>query len=239
MKPLGRCTASEGRMKERLVTLFGIAFVVAVIATGVFYGLIVSRMRTPVEASTAQQVVVAARPLDRGAVVGKGDVRTISWSGKNAPAGAVSRVEQVIGATLKESVAENDAISEPRVITPKSIPPGMRVISIHATDSSGVVAMLRPGHRVDVQVVAGGRAGDVSIRTILQGVEVLSVSPSDGGRPVLNLVVTARQADLLGLADTVARLRVVLRNDKDAATPASAGIPSSQLLGAPVTEASR
>lgn len=227
------------RMKERLVTLFGIAFVVAVVATGVFYGLLVSRVRTPVEASTAQQVVVAAKALDKGSVLHKEDLRVVSWVRKDAPAGVHSRVEQVIGATLIDNVAENDVVSDARIVTPRAIPSGMRVISVHATDSSGVVAMLRPGHKVDVQVVAARGGGDQIIRTILQSVEVLSASPSDGGRPVLNLLVTPQEADLLGLGDTVARLRIVLRNGADLAKPASATIPSSQLTGVAVPPQAR
>lgn len=217
-------------MKERLVTLFGIAFVVAVVATGVFYGLVVSRLRAPVEASTSQQVVVAAKALDKGAVLHKSDLKVIQRHANEIPAGAHSRIEQVLGATLVDHVSENDPVVGSKLFNPRLIPKGMRVISVHATDSSGVVSMLQPGHKVDVQIVTMAK-GEQIIRTILQKVEVLSASSADSGRPVVNLLVTPEDADILGLADSVARLRFLLRSDADAPRPVSAAVPSSRLMG--------
>ncbi|HYZ87025.1 MAG TPA: Flp pilus assembly protein CpaB [Bryobacteraceae bacterium] len=217
-------------MKEKIITLFGIAFIVAVIATGVFYGLVVARVKAPAESAGEQQVVVAAKPIDRGAVLAKADLKAVPWTGKELPQGAVTRVDQLVGATLLEGVGPNDPVTEARVITPKAIPSGMRVISVHATDSSGVVAMLRPSHRVDVQVIVNNSRGEQSIRTILQSVEVLSVSTSEATKPVVNLLVAPEEADVLGLADTVARVRLLLRNGSDSGRPTSTQYPVSQLL---------
>ena len=40
------------------------------------------------------------------------------------------------------------------------VPDGMRAVSVHVTDSTGVLALLRAGQKVDVQVVVG--RGDAS-----------------------------------------------------------------------------
>ena len=91
----------------------------------------------------------------------------------------------------------------------------MRAVSIHATDSSGVVSLLRPGHKVDVQLVTGSGALP-ELRTILQDIEVLSVSPLDNRNvAVITLLVNPEGADMAGLGDSAAHLRLLLRNPLD------------------------
>jgi pilus assembly protein CpaB len=218
-------------MKEKIVTLFGVAFVVSVVTTGIFYGLVSTRFQGSAPVSAGPQIVVATRPIDKGAVLQKSDLKAAPWVGKPTPAGAYTRPELLAGATLLEAVAENEPVVATRVVTPRVIPPGMRVISIHASDSGGVVSMLRPGYKVDVQVISS-RGGDQTIRTVLQGIEVLNAAGNEGGRPVVNLVVTPEEADILGLADSVARLRLLLRNEGDSKRPGTSPFPASQLLGA-------
>jgi Flp pilus assembly protein CpaB len=94
----------------------------------------------------------------------------------------------------------------------------MRAISIHATDSSGIVTMLRPGYKVDVQLVSN----QAELRTILQNVEVLAVNATGDGHgpsPVITLLVDPEGADMAGLGDSTAHLRLSLRNPLDDAKP--------------------
>jgi Flp pilus assembly protein CpaB len=94
----------------------------------------------------------------------------------------------------------------------------MRAISIHATDSSGIVTMLRPGYKVDVQLVST----QAELRTILQNVEVLSVNATGDGHgpsPVITLLVDPDGADMAGLGDSTAHLRLTLRNPLDDSKP--------------------
>jgi pilus assembly protein CpaB len=202
-------------MKTKLVPLLGIAFVVALIATGIFYGLVAGKLRAA-SSNAGAPVVVAARALPRGTVIQAEDVRQTTMS--EAPKGTFSAPDQAVGLTVLEPIGENDPINDAKVATHRSIPAGMRAISIHVTDSSGVVTMLHPGYKVDVQVVAqeNGRA---ALRTVLQNIEVLAGAAPDVNRPVVNLLVTPEQADVLGLADSTARLRLVLRNPKDQGRP--------------------
>jgi Flp pilus assembly protein CpaB len=143
--------------------------------------------------------------------------------------GALSSPAQVAGLRLMGAVQENEPLTEARVASAKSgggvgIAAGMRAVSVHVVDSSGVVALLRPGHQVDVQVVAAPNSQqqeDVRIQTMLQRMEVLSVSTqlenSTGRFPgqVITLLATPAEADMLGLADSMARIRVTLRNPMD------------------------
>src|SRR5262249_60859226 len=71
--------------------------------------------------------------------------------------------------------------------------------------------------------VVTGRAdrGDTTVRTALEGLKVLAVTPqpelsSQGvNLPVVTLLATPRDADVLALADAGARVRLALRNPLD------------------------
>jgi Flp pilus assembly protein CpaB len=205
-------------MKRNLVPLLVIAFVVAIISTGIFYGLFVARLRSG-PASTGKSVVVAARNLDRGTVLQTEDVKLASWG--DVPPGAFTTVSQVAGFTLVAPLLENGPVLQSWIASRTSgagaglgIAPGMRAISIHATDSSGIVALLKPGFKVDVQLVSN----NAELRTILQDVEVLAVNSAGDGRgasPVITLLVDPEGADMAGLGDSTAHLRLTLRNPLD------------------------
>src|SRR5438067_928111 len=147
-------------MKRNLVPLLAIAFVVAIISTGIFYGLFVAKLRAgPI--STGKSIVVAAHNLDRGTVLQASDMKLAGWGDADAPQGAFTAAGSVIGLTVIAPLQENEPILQSRVASKTSgagaglgIAPGMRAISIHATDSSGIVTMLRPGYKVDVQLVS-------------------------------------------------------------------------------------
>src|SRR5262249_31634296 len=155
------------------VPLLGIAFVVAIISTGIFYGLFVGRLKSGVS-SPAQSILVAARRLDRGTVLQVTDVKLTPWAGIAPPQGAFTAAAQVSGTTLIAQLEGNEPVLESRIASRNSgagaglgIAPGMRAISIHASDSSGVIGLLRPGYKVDVQMVSAG----AELRTILQNIE--------------------------------------------------------------------
>jgi len=215
-------------MRKNLLPLLGIALAVAILATVVFYELFLSKFQLGSGAASGPPVVVAARDLDRGAVLKPEDVKVVNWNRSAPLKGALTRPEQVAGLNLITAVGENEPITEARVASRQGggglgIAAGMRAVSVHVVDSSGVVAMLRPGHRVDVQVVAAPNRDnqqDVRLQTVLQRMEVLAVSPQaeNSGRSagqVITLLATPAEADMLGLADSLARIRVTLRNPMD------------------------
>ena len=220
-------------MKKNLVPLLGIAFVVAIIATGIFYGLFVGKLRSA-GATAGPSIVVAAHNLDRGSVLQASDVKLASWGGAVPPQGAFTAATAIAGFTVISPIEANEPVLESRVASPKSgagaglgIAPGMRAITVHATDSSGIVSMLHPGYKVDVQMVSV----EGELRTILQNIEVLSVNASGDGRsqvPVITLLVDPDGADLAGLGDSTARLRFTLRN------PLDDGKPDTRRVTAPI-----
>ena len=216
-------------MKRNMVPLLGIAFVAAIVATGVVYGLFGGRLRAKAPELTGQSIVVAARDLDRGSVIKADDLQVSQVKG--ALQGSYSKVDDAVGATLLEAVQKNEPLLEGRVasLDPKGtgaggVAAGMRAVSIRVAESSGVMGLLHAGSRVDLQA-ASERNGPTELRTILQNVEVLRVNPqlepaanSHFPVPVATMLVPAQYADIVALADTGARLRITLRNPLDEAT---------------------
>jgi Flp pilus assembly protein CpaB len=210
-------------MKRNMVPLLGIAFVVAIISTGVFYGLFAGRLRSASADVPGQTILVAARDLDRGTVVQAKDMRRSQLKGTLR--GSFSKPEELEGATLLASAKENEPLIEDRLAlrVPKtgaatgSVPPGMRAVSIRVAESDGILPLLHPTARIDVQAVLD-KNNVVQLRTVLQNVEVLAVGAPGANRSPLTVVTVltrAQDADALALADAGAQIRLALRNPLD------------------------
>jgi Flp pilus assembly protein CpaB len=214
-------------MKRNMVPLLGIAFVVAIISTGVFYGLFAGKLRSSSDIP-GHAIVVAARDLDRGTVIQPSDLRVSEVQG--VLGGAFSKPEDAAGATLLTSMKVNEPLLEERV-TPRvseagkqagPVPPGMRAVSMHIFQSESVLNLLQSGSRVDLQAVTE-KNGSTELRTVLENVQVLAVSAPDanGNRPagaVVTVLLRAQDTDMVALADSGSRIRVALRNPLDQGT---------------------
>jgi pilus assembly protein CpaB len=207
------------------VPLLCIAFVTASVATGIFYGLLGNKLRDVSASAPRRPLVVAAHNLERGTVLKAVDVKLSTWGGAELPKGGYTAVDQVTGKTIHAAILENEPVTEARVASQSGgggigIPSGMRAVSVHATDSSGVLSLLQAGYKVDVQAVADRQGGDLRLRTMLQNVEVLAVQPAEsttgrGAAPVVTLLAKPADADRLAVADAGGRIRLLLRNPLD------------------------
>jgi Flp pilus assembly protein CpaB len=117
----------------------------------------------------------------------------------------------------------------------------MRAVTIHVTDSSGVVSMLRTGQKVDVQVVLGKTGAETTVRTALEDLQVLGVNPTAEGTsqgtilPSVTLLAAPAQADVLAAADSGARVRLTLRNPLDDQTRTNAPVSLGAVVHSSVT----
>jgi len=135
-------------MKRNMVPLLGIAFVAAIVATGVVYGLFGGRLRAKAPELAGQSIVVASRDLERGTVIKPEDLQVSQVKG--ALKGSYSKVDDAVGATLLEAVQKNEPLLEGRVasLDPKGagagggIAAGMRAVSIRVFESSGAMGLL-------------------------------------------------------------------------------------------------
>ncbi len=219
--------------KNNMLKLLGIAFVVAILSTGIFYGLFVNKLSS--STGSGKSVVVAAHPLKSGTVIAAADVATIQWPGAHTPKGTFESTDQVIGQTVFDAIGAEELVSETHLASKQSgggsgVPAGMRAVSIHVTDSNSVVAMLRTGQKVDVQVVLGKTGAETTVRTALEDLQVLAVNAAPEGTsqgpilPSVTLLAGPAQADVLAAADSGARVRLTLRNPLDDETRTNAPV---------------
>jgi len=215
--------------KNDLLKSLGIGLIVAMIATGIFYGLLVGKLSS--KPANMNTLVVAAKALKGGTILQSSDLKTIPWPSE-LPKGAYGSVDQVVGSTVFDAIAEDEPVTSWRLANQQNaggagVPAGMRAVSVHVTDSSGVLALLRAGQTVDVQVVVN-RGGDKSVsleeRTAIEGLTVLAVhaapEPTSQGLnlPAVTLLAKPAEADVLATADSGARVRLALRNPLDQST---------------------
>lgn len=206
-------------VRKNIVPLLGIAFVVAVLCTGLFYGVFASRFGVTHAASVPEHpVVVASHDLSRGLVLKAEDVRIDQLATGATPKGMLTKPDELAGRTLVVAAPEGTPILQSMLSTAaedREIPVGMRALTLRPADSSSVLAVLQPGHRVDVQAWSD-RGGEPHLRTILQNVEVLAV-PRNGDAVVtaITLLVPAAHVDAVALADSAAHVRIALRSAAD------------------------
>jgi Flp pilus assembly protein CpaB len=205
-------------MKKNMFPLLGIAFVVAIVSTGVFYGLFAGKLRSSVPEGSGQIMVVATRNLARGTIVQADDVAAKEIHNQIAITGSYSKVDQVAGQRLLDGIQKGEPITDRSLAFRAAgrIPTGMRAISIRVSDSAGLAPSIKAGTKVDLQAFLG-REGVVELRTILQDVEVLSVQPPglENAPAIVTVLARPQDADQIALADSGAHIRVTLRNPED------------------------
>jgi len=234
-------------MRRRLVTVILFAIVAALAASTFLYRVISARTQVPQTQTVT--VLVAARDLNIGALVGESDVHDVEWPGAVAPSW-ISHRQDIVGRGLIANINKGEPFPENR-LAPKGagaglaavIPGGMRAVAVKVDEVVGVSGFVLPGMRVDVlsSGTPPGAQGTVT-RTILQNIEVLSAGQNierdmqgkAAAVQVVNLLVAPDQAEALSLAGAQTKIQLVLRNPLDTQTVKTAGISTSQLLlGAP------
>ena len=213
--------------KNNMGKLLGVALVVAIMCTGLFYMMFAMKANS----ETGTPMVVAAKALKAGTVLKADDLKTINWPAPQLPSGAHRNPQEVIGNTVFGPIAPDEPVLNARLATSQSaggadVPVGMRAVSIHLTDSTGVLALLQSGQKVDVQVVVGRgpKPEEVQVRTALENLTVLSVTQlpeqSSQGQnlPVVTLLAKPSEVDVLAAADSGGRVRLALRNPLDSDT---------------------
>jgi Flp pilus assembly protein CpaB len=237
--------------KKNLISLLAIAFVVAVLATALFYGLVVNKLNDAAEANR-DQVAVAARDLAPGERIAPDDVKWVSRSDVDALVDGVHSERELLGLSVGMPVREGEALERRALVAENSkrgaalgIAPGLRAVSVHVADSTGLVQLMNAGHRVDVQLVSENGRGTTTLRTILQNLEVLRVekeAEASENRPVLpvvTLLATPEEADALAMADAAARIRLLLRHPLDTELTERSTLALAEVLSNPPKQTER
>ncbi|HWZ31305.1 MAG TPA: Flp pilus assembly protein CpaB [Bryobacteraceae bacterium] len=235
-------------MNKRLVSVLVFALVVSAAASLVVYRLIMSQMTSSAKVSGAK-VVVATHNLQNGALIKDIDVKIADWGGP-VPTGAFTKTEDVVGRGVIEPIYDGEPLLESRVAQKgagagmaATIPSGMRAVAVRVNDVVGVAGFVTPGMRVDILIAGnppgpGAQAVGTQTKTLLQNVEVLSagqnIQKDAEGKPVsvpvVNLLVTPDDAEILSLASNETRIQLVLRNPTDKETVTTRGTAVAYLF---------
>jgi pilus assembly protein CpaB len=184
-------------------------------------------------------VLVAARDLDAGALVGDGDLRMVEWPAVEGSHWA-SRKSDVVGRALLTSLAKDEPVADTKLAARGAdagmaarIPAGMRVVAVHVDELTGLSRFILAGMHVDVISTGASGGQNVTAKTILQNVEVFSTGQSGDPKvaplPVFNLLVTPQQAEVLSQAVVQSRIELVLRNPLDRGSILSEVLPDAHL----------
>jgi pilus assembly protein CpaB len=218
--------------RKRILMAFGIAVPLALLASLLVYHQLRSAAASPGRFAPTK-IVVAASGLGPGTRLDAKDLRQIDWPAAKPMQGMFARVDDCAGRVLISPILENEPVLESNLAPKDSgvglsamIPAGMRGVAVAVNDVVGVAGFVQPGTIVDV-LATGGIEGQASslTRTILENIRVLAagqkIEPDKQGTPqtvpVVTLLVTPEQANLLTLASTQGHIQLALRNSTDTA----------------------
>jgi pilus assembly protein CpaB len=233
--------------RHRTILILAAAWISAGLLSWFVYATAVAPRTEP-----QKPVVVAARDMALGTRLTAMDVRLASLPERGVPKGAVTAVKEATGRVLLAAVSANEPILGNRLSEPNAsegiastIDKGLRAVSVPITDSTGVAGLVQPKSRVDVIFTRPGRMDEASTSTILQNVQVLStgrmapsgLSPQAAAAearapraPVVTLLLTPDQAEVLELAKNEGKISLSLRNPQDGATVEGGAPTTSEVL---------
>ena len=234
-------------MNRRLLVIL-----ICALTGGASASYVVSRIvgsRAGLAAPPMAQVVVAARDLQIGTLIGADDVQMGPWAGA-LPKGALSKLDDALHRGAIASMYQGEPVLADRLAATGSggglaaiIPPGMRATAVRVDEVVGLAGFVTPGMRVDVLmsgIPPGGSPSEGShVSTLLENIQVLSAGEnlqkdSEGkAHPVqvVNLLVAPEQAEKLTLASNQTRIQLVLRNPLDVGTAGPPGAYMAELFG--------
>jgi pilus assembly protein CpaB len=242
-------------MDRRFLTVLAMSIVLALVVSAVFYQMSMRGARPKTKQTLYRDLVMAAQPLPVGTTVRREELKITKIPLDLFPRGGFSKVEEVIDRPVVSNVLLDEPVLEGRLAARGSglglapiIPAGMRAVSVRVNDVVGVAGFVLPGMRVDVLVT--GRPPNFNgtiTSTALQNIVVLTagqvLQPESRGQaintPVVTLLVTPEQAEILTLAGNEGRIQLVLRNGSDQASQKTPGRDTRELYGFRTSDAEK
>ena len=206
------------------------------------------------QASVASnKIVVAAVDIELGSKVNAEMLSSVDWPSGSVPSGAFKEAKQVQDRIVKASVLRGEPLLERKLALAGTlgglsavIAEGKRAMTVRVNDVAGVAGFALPGNYVDVMVNAQQdkekdktEEGKQISKTVLERVLVLAVAQEAGRDDTKPKVVSAvtlelspQDSEKLDLARSIGTLSLVLRNQGDQKTVATAGVTKNELFGA-------
>lgn len=190
-------------------------------------------------------VVVAARDIPLGAVLDLEDLTVVDWPSEAVPAGFQSQMSDLVGRAAVSPMRRNEPVLDTKLAglgaqggLSAAIPEGMRALSVRVDEVVGVAGFVQPGSRVDVLVTLTTGVSQPQTRSILQNIQTLAAGQTyqndpEGNPqvvPVITLLVSPEQAEILTLAANQGRIQMALRASLDLDEVETQGIRVAELL---------
>jgi len=178
------------------------------------------------------EILVAARPLAVGELVGKDQVRWQAWPSHAVPAGSIRRGPDVNAPALpfesspaRFPLLEGEPIAATKLARPEHgsvlaalLSPGMRAVSVPIREETSAGGFIQPHDRVDVIVTRKARdAGQDRARseTLLRGMKVLAMGKVLDGKAAAagrsaTLELAPAQARILAAAQSTGEVSLAL-----------------------------
>lgn len=208
-------------------SLLTLALVLAVCVAALVYQFLNNIQQRSNDTAT---VIVAKIDILANTAITADMVEEAKISRRQLQPGAVSGLQQVVGAYAKENIPVQAQITESQILNTSvagfagSIPRDKRAVSVAVTDVTGVAGLIKPGDYVDVIAVvepASSNAGPVA-NMIIQNVLVLATDKTvtreekgsvakESQTTTVTLAVTPDEAVALGLAGTKETVALALR----------------------------
>ena len=218
-------------MNKRFATVLLFALVVSAAASFFLYQALGSRLAPIAHTLSTIEIPVARAPLEVGALIKDIDLTTAKWPG-GAPPHALLKKEEIIGRGVIAAIYAGEPIRTDRLAPvgagaglAATIPLGKRAMAIRVNDVVGVAGFVTPGQRVDLLILGAdpNTPGGTVAKTLLQNIAILSagqqIQKDAEGKPipvpVVNVLVSPDEAEIVSLASTHAQIHLVLRNPLD------------------------
>ncbi len=185
---------------------------------------------TPVSAgdNPTAFIVVAAQAIPMGQKIVDTHLELAAWPADRIPEGTFTEIEPVNGQVALQTIYEGEAILEKRIAKHSKgstlsaiISKSKRAVSVRVDDIIGVAGFVLPGNTVDVMATQKRGKNNISVKTVLQNVNVLAVDQTTGDKdtPVVVRAVTLEldpdEAEELVKARSEGTIQLALRNSLD------------------------
>jgi pilus assembly protein CpaB len=199
-------------------------------------------------------VVVAARPIPKGARLDASMVRLTAFETDLVPVAAERSLAEVEGRVTARDVSQGDPITPDKLLPkgmtaaglPNVVETGKRAVTVKGSKIMGAGGLITPGSRVDVVATFSvtGKGGENRVgKMLMQDIPVLTTGTEmetrigkDGKEELANtdlytLMVTPEQAEALVLATDHGNLHFALRRTGDDAPGTTSGASFGSLAG--------
>jgi len=221
---------------------------VVALALGAFASFAVYRnlqSRTGSNNAPGVDVVIATGDIQVGAKIEDKDVKVVRFPSGDLPPSCFHQKSSVVGRGVVLPIAKGEFVLPLKLAgenagygLPSLIPPGMRAVSVRVNEVVSVAGFVLPGTRVDV-LLTGNPSGatEQQTTTVLENVAVIATGQrlernSAGDpqmTPVITLLVSPDDAQMLTLASTHGRIQLALRNPLDTKQQDLATVKSNSL----------